>query len=203
MSDAPRIADDPSLLGRARDGDVAAFEELVERHRGRVYALALRMLQNPADAAEVAQETFLSAYQHLADFRGHAQFTTWLHRIAMNFCLMRLRHRKVAEEAEREIAGPTLDERGHRVVTGYGTDWARRPDERLMDADLRRVIEAAVAKLPPDHRAVFLLKDIEGLTYEDIGLAVGASVPAVKSRLHRARLALRQVIEGHFSGSGR
>jgi RNA polymerase sigma-70 factor, ECF subfamily len=177
---------------------MAAFETLVERYRSRVYSLALRMLQNPTDAEEVVQETFLSAYQNLPRFRGESQFGSWLHRICANFCLMRLRHKKVVEGTVEPLGEPEFDERGH-IAIGDGFDWSRRADDRVADAELRKAIEDAVAKLPPEYRAVFLLKDTEGLSYEEIAEAVGASVPAVKSRLHRARLALRQDIDKFFA----
>ncbi len=198
MSDLGRISDDAQLIVAARNGDVAAFEALVARYRSRVYSLALRMLQNPTDAEEVVQETFLSAYQNLPNFRGEAQFGSWLHRICANFCLMRIRHKRVVEEATEQLAEPEYDDRGHLVV-GEGIDWSRRADEKVADAELRKVIEEAVAKLPPEYRAVFLLKDTEDMSYEEIAETVGASVPAVKSRLHRARLALRQAIDGYFA----
>ena len=189
---------DASLIVAARGGDVAAFEALVSRYRGRVYSLALRMLQNPTDAEEVVQETFLSAYQNLPRFRGESQFGSWLHRICANFCLMRIRHRKVVEGASEPLGEPEYDDRGHLVV-GDTVDWSARADEKIADAELRKAIEDAVAKLPPEHRAVFLLKDTEGLSYEEIAETVGASVAAVKSRLHRARLALRQAIDEFFA----
>jgi RNA polymerase sigma-70 factor (ECF subfamily) len=201
VADAAKIAQDADLIISARNGDVAAFEALVARYRSRVYSLALRMLQNPTDAEEVVQETFFSAYQNLPNFRGEAQFGSWLHRICANFCLMRLRHQKVVNSATEDLVTPEFDDRGHLVV-GEGTDWSRRADERVMDAELREAIEKAVAKLPPEHRAVFLLKDTEDLSYEEIAEAVGASVPAVKSRLHRARLALRQAIDEFFADGG-
>ncbi len=199
MTQAAKVQDDARLIIAARKGKIDAFESLVARYRGRVFSLALRMLQNPSDAEEVTQETFLSAYQHLPKFRGESQFGSWLHRICANFCLMRLRHKKVADAVEGELDVPGLDEAGHWIITGASYDWSRRADEQVADAELRQVIEQAVAKLHPEHRAVFLLKDVEGLSYEEIGEAVGASVPAVKSRLHRARLALRQDIDAFFT----
>src|SRR6476620_7384496 len=107
MEDAVATVADDRLLKRAQAGEVAAFEELVERHRDAVFGLALRMTRSQADAAEIAQETFLSAYQHLPDFRGEAAFGSWVHRIAANHALMRLRHRRVVEAAEGELqSGP-------------------------------------------------------------------------------------------------
>jgi RNA polymerase sigma-70 factor (ECF subfamily) len=189
---------DAELIVAARNGDIPAFEKLVERYRGRVYSLALRMLQNPTDAEEVVQETFLSAFQNLPRFRGESQFGSWLHRICANFCLMRIRHRKVVDGATEPLGEPEFDDRGHMVI-GEGVDWSARADDKIADAELHQAIEDAVARLPPEHRAVFLLKDTEGLSYEEIAETVGASVAAIKSRLHRARLALRQAIDEFFA----
>ncbi len=197
MTEPAQVSPDADLIIAARDGDVAAFERLVERYRGRVYALALRMLQNPTDAEEVVQETFLSAYQHLPRFRGESQFGSWLHRICANFCLMRLRHQRVAEGAGEKLLAPEFEEGGHLPYTTW--DWTRKAEDRIRDAEVRKVIEDGVAMLSPEYRAVFLLKDVEGLSYEEIAEAVQASVPAVKSRLHRARLALREALDRYFA----
>ena len=193
---------DRALLLRAQAGDTSAFEQLVERHRDHVYALALRMTRSEADAAEVAQETFLSAYQNLDHFRGEAAFSSWLHRIAANHALMRLRHTKVRDRAEDEmtggIKGPEFNERGSYVEYPE-SDWSRRADEKALDAELGKAIQQATDELPDGYREVFLLKDVEGLSYEEISTMMGISVPAVKSRLHRARLALREAIDAFYN----
>jgi RNA polymerase sigma-70 factor (ECF subfamily) len=185
------------LLASAQAGSVAAFEELVERHRDAVYGLALRMTRSEADAAEIVQETFLSAYQHLADFRGDAAFGSWVHRIAANQALMRLRHQKVVDAAEKDLAAPEFNERGSLLDYPSG-EWGRRADEKALDAELGVAIQQATDRLPEGYREVFLLKDVDGLSYEEIGQITGLSVPAVKSRLHRARLALREAIESFY-----
>lgn len=205
--DAPRAAvhggsnsmtqdEDSALAVAAQGGDVAAFERLVERHRGRVYGLALRMLNSPDDAAEVLQEAFISAYRNLGSFRGDAQFGSWLHRIAANHALMRLRHRKVLREVEAELDEPAFNERGSLV-----DEVAEMKDAegQAMDKELRRAIEEAAARLGDEYREVFVLKDLEGLSYEEISELTGASVPAVKSRLHRARLSLRAAIDRFYA----
>lgn len=187
------------LLGSAQRGDVAAFEGLVERHRDRVYGLALRMLNSPEDAAEVTQDAFLAAYRHLREFRGDSQFGSWVYRIAANQALMKLRHRKVVSQVEsplEELEGPNFNERGSLVddVLPWG---GRGAEEEVLDAELRSAIERAAGALGDEYRQVFVLRDLEGMTYEEIAELTRASVPAIKSRLHRARLALRQAIE-HF-----
>lgn len=190
---------DRELLKQAQGGDIASFEQLVDRHKERVYGLAHRMTKSEADAAEIVQETFLSAYQNLDTFRGDAAFGSWVHRIAANHALMRLRHKRVVAAAEEEIrSGPEFTERGFYVEYPQN-DWSRRADERALDAELGQAIGQATEQLPEAYREVFLLKDVEGLSYEEIAEITKVSVPAVKSRLHRARLALRDAIDRFYN----
>jgi RNA polymerase sigma-70 factor, ECF subfamily len=191
---------DTELLGRAQAGSVAAFEELVEAHRDRVYGLAVRMLSSPEDAAEVTQDAFLAAYRHLGEFRGEAQFGSWVYRIAANEALMKLRHRKVVSQVEAPMEseeGPEFNDRGS--LTSEVTPWAGRgAEDEVLDAELRRAIEQASAGLAPEYREVFVLRDLEGLSYEEIAELTRSSVPAIKSRLHRARLSLRAAIDRFY-----
>jgi RNA polymerase sigma-70 factor, ECF subfamily len=193
-----RQQEDRRLLARAQAGDIAAFEELVEAHRDKVFGLALRMTRSEADAAEVAQETFLSAYQHLQDFRGDAAFGSWVHRIAANHALMRLRHLRVVQAVEEDLQVPEFTERGS-LAQYPERDWSRDAEEKALDAELGQAIQQATDRLPEGYREVFLLKDVEGLSYEQISELTGDSVPAIKSRLHRARLALREAIDQFYS----
>jgi RNA polymerase sigma-70 factor, ECF subfamily len=189
-----RQEEDRRLLARAQEGDVSAFETLVGLHQDRVYGLALRMTRSEADAAEITQDTFLSAYQHLKDFRGEAAFGSWVHRIAANHALMRLRHRRVAQAVESELQAPEFTERG--TLADYPvSDWSRDAEEKALDAELGQAIQQATDRLPEGYREVFLLKDVDGLSYEQIAEVTGDSIPAIKSRLHRARLALREAID--------
>jgi RNA polymerase sigma-70 factor (ECF subfamily) len=197
MTDTTVQDDDRTLLVRAQDGDMSAFEELVGRHEEKVYGLALRMTRSEADAAEITQDTFLSAYQHLGEFRGEAAFGSWVHRIAANNALMRLRRQKVLDIVSDEIAGPEFTDRGSLAEVPE-SDWSRRADDKILDDELRRAIQEATDALPEGYREVFLLKDVEGLSYEEISEMVGISIPAVKSRLHRARLALREAIDAFY-----
>ena len=189
--------EDRELLARAQGGDVDAFEALVARHRDEVYALALRMTRSEADAAEIAQDTFLSAYQHLPEFRGDAAFGSWVHRIAANNSLMRLRRQRVKQAAEDELRGPEFTERGS-LTERPSSAFARAAEDEVLDAELRKAIQQATDQLPDAYREVFLLRDVEGLSYEEIAEITGDSVPAIKSRLHRARLSLRDAIEGFY-----
>ncbi|MBZ4416285.1 RNA polymerase sigma factor [Myxococcus sp. RHSTA-1-4] len=198
MSDEAAREEDRQLLARAQDGDVSAFEALVDAHRDKVYGLALRMTRSEADAAEITQDTFLSAYQHLKDFRGDAAFGSWVHRIAANHALMRLRHRRVAQAAEQELQGPEFTERGS-LAEYPQTDWSRDAEGKALDAELGMAIQQATDRLPEGYREVFLLKDVDGLSYEQIAEVTGDSIPAIKSRLHRARLALREAIDDFYN----
>ena len=195
----PIPTDDAALVERARADQPGAFEELVRRHSGRVYRLALRMTGNAQDAEEITQETFLSAHQGLARFRGEAAVTSWLHRIAANFALMRLRHRRISGAAEDQLtqsAGPNED----RAPPAYPISQpGAHTEQHVLDGELQRAIEQAVKRLPEEYRVVFLLRDVEELSYEEIAEATSSTVPAIKSRLHRARLALRQAIQDFYA----
>jgi len=199
---APGQIPDVELVRRAQQGDGSAFAELVGRHQRQLYRLALRMTGSEADAQEVLQEAFLNAYQKLPNFRGEAQFSSWLYRIAANSALMRLRRKRRAPDAltdqPLELQGPRFSAEGY-LDPPPRSDWSQRADEKMMDRELGTAIDQAVNGLPDDYRTVFLLKDVDGLSNEEIADALELTVPAVKSRLHRARLALREKL-GEFFG---
>jgi len=198
----PGQVPDVELVRLAQNGDGAAFAELVSRHQRQLYRLALRMTGSEADAQEVLQEAFLNAYQKLPNFRGEAQFSSWLYRIAANSALMRLRRKRRAPDAladqPLELQGPRFSAEGFLDPPPL-SDWSQRADEKMMDRELGTAIDQAVGSLPDDYRTVFLLKDVDGLSNEEITSALDLTVPAVKSRLHRARLALREKL-GEFFG---
>jgi len=192
---------DGELVALAARGDGAAFSELVQRHQDKVYGLALHLLRDPGEAEEVAQESFLAALENLTLFRGDAAFTTWLHRVAANTALMRLRRRRRSPEA---VAAEPVDDllprfdAGGRIEAGPQHDWSKRADEQLSDREIRLAVERAVQNLPEDYRIVFLLRDVEDLSSEAMSEVLGISVAAVKSRLHRARLVLREKLGHHL-----
>jgi len=192
---------DGELVSLAAAGDGAAFSELMVRHQERVYGLAMRLLRDSAEAEEVVQEVFLTALEKIPSFRGEAAFGTWLHRVAANAALMRLRRRRrapdgLAAEPVEDLL-PRFDSQGHLVVQGPSHDWSKRADEQLSDHQIRQAVANAVQNLPDDYRIVFLLRDVEELSSEEMAEMLGVSVAAVKSRLHRARLALREKL-GRF-----
>ena len=192
---------DDELVARARASDVAAFEELVGRHEEKVYRLAMRFTRNETDAAEIVQETFLSAWRNLEGFQGKAQFASWLYRVAVNAALMMLRSQKrhpqvAVDDVTPEVLGEAVKDAGPGL--GAGPDWSRRPDEQFQSDELRRQIQLAVDQLPESQRSVFLMRDVDGLSTEETGELLGVSLPTVKTRLHRARLALREAITRYF-----
>lgn len=195
---------DDELVARARAHDVAAFEELVGRHEEKVYRLAMRFTRNETDAAEILQETFLSAWRNLDGFQGKAQFASWLYRVAVNTALMLLRSQKrhpsvAVEDVTPEALGEAAKDASPGL--GAGTDWSRRPDEQFQSDELRRQIQHAVDDLPDSQRSVFLLRDVDGLSTEETAELLAVSLPTVKTRLHRARLALRAAITRYFERS--
>ena len=194
MSEAERHPpdEDRELVARAQAGDTRAFEELVRRHQRWVFTLAFRMVGDGAEAEDLAQEVFLRAYRGLAGFRGAARFSTWLHSIASHHCLNALetRSRQPLYRLERERPGddgppPRLD----RVPNG-----APRADAVLEQRDRARLVHAALARLSTDHRLIVVLRDIQGMSYEAIAETLGIELGTVRSRLHRARMALKELL---------
>jgi RNA polymerase sigma-70 factor (ECF subfamily) len=202
LDDGP--AEDNALVARARDGDYDAFERLVRRHQRRVYAVALGLLKNPAEAEEVSQETFLSAFQHLDSFRGDARFSTWLHRVASNHALMKLRKKKPDPQGDLVDLEPQLSRAATRTEGTSPFDalslWARRPDEAAAAHEVQAALEDALRMLPDEDRALLLLRSFDDLPHEELAQMFHTTVPAVKSRLHRTRLQLRALLEERLRG---
>jgi RNA polymerase sigma-70 factor (ECF subfamily) len=185
-------------LAGLRAGDQRAFATLVERHSPTIYNLALRMTRNdPHEAEEVLQETFISAFRGLARFEGRSQLGTWLYRIAYNAALMRLRRRPAPTESLDE---PWVNTEGS-VMPRQLVDWGSRPDELALNGELRWTLNAALAALPETLRGVFVLRDIEGLSTAEAAAVLGLTETNVKVRLHRARLALRELLSDYFARS--
>lgn len=194
----PDTPSDRELVAMAKAGDKDAFGLLVERHESKVYGLCLKMLGNPEDAEDVLQEVFIKAFQALPGFREEARFTTWLYRIAHNACLMRIRKKKLETVS---LDRPLDVEEGH--IQREVTDWSTDPRADLMTEELGSVLTQHINELNPDNRIVFVLRDIHGLSTDDTASVLGLSVPAVKSRLHRARLYLRERLSDYMvEGSG-
>ncbi|HSZ83933.1 MAG TPA: sigma-70 family RNA polymerase sigma factor [Polyangia bacterium] len=188
---------DDELIARARAKDFAAFETLLGRYEDKVYRLAFRIVRNETDAKEILQETFVSIWRKLDTFKGDSQFGSWVYRIATNAALMRLRsQRRHPEVSTEELPIGYLDNYGQPMPAGE--NWSKRPDDQLQSSELRTHIQTAVDALPDIYRTVFIVRDVEGLSTEETAAALGISVPTVKTRLHRARIALRDAIGGYF-----
>ncbi len=203
----PRAAEadaDAALVERARNGDYGAFEQLVRRHQRRVYAVALGIMKNDAEAEEVAQETFLSAFEHLDGFRGDARFSTWLYRVASNHALMKLRKKRPDPGGDLVDLEPQLSRAATRTEGTSPFDalslWARRPDEAAAAHEVQDALEGALEELSADDRALLLLRSLDDVSHETLAQTFGATVPAIKSRLHRTRLQLRALLDERLRG---
>lgn len=190
-SPATTALPDRALVKMAKGHDFKAFDELVTRYETKVYNLAYRMLGSQEDAQDVLQETFISAFNALDDFKGESSFSTWIYRIATNACLMRLRARKP------QIV--SLDDQPSSLSEGI-TDWSEDVGTLLEREELRKVLDDAIKSLPEVYRAVFVLRDVEGLSNYETAKVLKISIGAVKSRLHRARLYLREKLSKYFRG---
>jgi RNA polymerase sigma-70 factor (ECF subfamily) len=194
----PAGFDESALVAQAKAGDQNAFAELVNRYERKVYRLAKNITRNDEDAEDVLQDAFLKAYTHLDNFKGDSKFYTWIVRIAVNEALMRLRKRKT----DRSVPLDEPVELGEETVTREIAVWDDNPEQRYSQEEWRRILDEAVDTLKPDFRTVFVLRDIEELSTEETAETLGISVPAVKSRLLRARLALRETLTRQFKRKG-
>jgi RNA polymerase sigma-70 factor, ECF subfamily len=194
----PTGFDESSLVAQAKAGDQAAFSELVTHYERKIYRLAKNITRNDEDAEDVLQDAFLKAYTHLDNFKGDSKFYTWIVRIAVNEALMRLRKRKT----DRTVPLDEPVELGEETVAREIAVWDDNPEQRYSKEEWRTILDAAVDDLKPDFRTVFVLRDIEELSTEETAETLGISVPAVKSRLLRARLALRETLTRQFKRKG-
>ena len=185
--------DEAILVAAAKSGDVNAFETLVNRYERRIFRLAMNITQNREDAEDVMQEAFLKSYEHLPGFQGNSRFYTWLVRIAVNQALMKLRKRRPGEFSLDESI-ETEDDLLPREVE----DWGPSPEQRFEQTELGTILSTVIAELDPSFRVVFQLRDMEDLSTEETAEVLGLSVPAVKSRLLRARLKLRHKLNRYF-----
>jgi RNA polymerase sigma-70 factor (ECF subfamily) len=186
--------EDLALVQAARDGDIAAFEQLIKRYDRNVFRIANHITQNREDAEDVVQEAFLKAYGNLAKFQEQSKFYTWLVRIAVNEALMKLRRRKPERTVSLDEDIKTEDDSLPREIA----DWSPNPEQQYTQAELREILSKTIQGLPPGFRTVFVLRDVEGLSTEETAAALELSVPAVKSRLLRARLQLRERLTRYF-----
>jgi len=193
-----KVVEPPSeetlLVEAARAGDIGAFESLVRRYDRNVFRIAQHITQNREDAEDVVQDAFLKAYQNLGQFQGQSKFYTWLVRIAVNEALMRLRRRRPERMVSIDEDVKTEEDSMPREIA----DWSPNPEQQYTQAELKDILGKTIQGLPPSFRTVFVLRDVEGLSTEETATALELSVPAVKSRLLRARLQLRERLNKYF-----
>ncbi len=190
--------DESVLVSQAREGDDKAFAELVRRYEGKIFRLAQHVTQNREDAEDVLQETFMKAYEHLDQFKGDSKFYTWIVRIAVNQALMKLRRRKTDKSVSLD---ETIDT-GEDTLVREIAAWDEDPEQRFSREELGSILDSTIQSLEPPYRSVFVLRDIDELSTEETAEALGLSVPAVKSRLLRARLQLRDKLTRYFKRKG-
>jgi RNA polymerase sigma-70 factor, ECF subfamily len=187
---------DVALIERVRAGDISAYDALVRKYERQVFRIAQHITENREDAEDVVQDAFLKAYQKIDQFQGNSKFSTWLVRIAVNESLMRLRKRRTGKMI-------SIDE---DIATDEGSvprdlaDWTPNPEQNYNQAELAEILRKTIQGLPEGFRIVFVLRDVEGLSTEEAAETLGLSVPAVKSRLLRGRLQLRERLSRYFHG---
>jgi len=195
--DARSAVTDEELLAALRRGEEWAFETMVRMFGGRLLAVARRFVKNEEDARDVVQSSYLSAFRSLAEFEGHAQLSTWLHRIVVNTALMKLRSARRRPEESIEALLPAFQEDGHHVE--HFSDWAAPADRLLEQKETRATVRAYIAQLPESYRTVLVLRDIEELSTQEVADMLTMTTTAVKVRLHRARQALSTLLRQEYA----
>ena len=189
--------EDAVLIELIKKGDFTAFERLVHKYESRIYNHCLKFLNSQEDAEDILQETFLQVHRSLESFRGDSAFSTWLFKIATNGCLMRIRKKKkvdlVSIDKPIDFDGSLLQ---REIV-----DWSKNPSLMHGNDEIRHVLDKIISQLPEDKRFVLILKDVEGFSNMEISHILGMTVAAVKSRLHRARLIMRDALTKYFDGT--
>jgi len=188
------VSEELRLVRAAKAGDIGAFEQLVKKYDRNVFRIAQHITQNREDAEDVVQDAFLKSYENLSKFQEQSKFYTWLVRIAVNEALMRLRRRRPERMVSLDEDVKTEEDSMPREVA----DWAPNPEQLYNQSELQEILGKTIQGLPPSFRTVFVLRDVEGLSTEETAEALDLSIPAVKSRLLRARLQLRERLNKYF-----
>lgn len=185
---------DLDLINRFNKGSIEAFEEIVARYESKLYNLALRFVKNPEDAEEVLQDVFSTVYRKVKGFQGKSAFSSWVYRITVNAAFMKLRKRKQNQTISIEDLSPGIKEQYMEHDGTYG----ERSDQLTMNRELKQYLQVAIDRLPDQYRAVFILRDVDGMSNQEVGEILELSIPAVKSRLHRSRLMLRKKLQRYW-----
>ena len=185
---------DKVLVSKFKKGSIEAFEEIVHRYESKAFNLAMRFCRNQEDAEEVLQDVFTTLYRKIDGFRGQSAFSSWIYRIIVNAAFMKLRKRKQNQTISIEDLSPVTKQACLDQKEGYGT----RSDTVSMTREMREVLEGAIGRLPEEYRNVFVLRDVDGLSNQEVSEILNLSIPAVKSRLHRSRLMLRKKLQRYY-----
>lgn len=196
----PTSISDEVLIKESQKGDYSSFEELVKRHEKKIYNLAYRLTGSREDANDALQETFMQAFRKLSSFRGDSKFSTWLYRIAVNVCLMKKRKEKKMKTVS--LDAPVLTEKADEIKRELPDDWSKNPRATLENEEIRGILSNAIDSLPEEYRTVVILRGVNGFSNEEVAKMLEISLPAVKSRLHRARLFLRDTLSQYFKEYG-
>jgi len=192
---------DPAILKNAKAGDHKAFAEIVKRYENLVYSFAFKVCRNKDKASETLQDTFINVYRKLGQFDHRSKFTTWLYSIVTNNCLMKHRRTKlkVASISFDEIRSPLDDQATESDPVHTIRGWKNTPFDKIINKELKNLLDTAIKKLPYDYRIVFILRDVEGQSAEETAKILKLTVPAVKSRLRRARVFLREQLNEYMT----
>lgn len=193
MAKEKRISD-VALVAQFKQGDLGAFEELVSRYESKSFNLAMRFVRNQEDAEEVLQDVFTTLYRKVDGFQGKSAFSSWLYRIVVNAAFMKLRKRKQQSSVSLE----DLPLQTRLLVLESDNAAARESGNATLNREIRDMVQYAISRLPEQYRAVFVLRDVDGLSNQEVGDILDLSIPAVKSRLHRSRLMLRRRLQKYY-----
>jgi RNA polymerase sigma-70 factor, ECF subfamily len=189
------IVADTVLVEQFKRGSLEAFEEIMQRYESKVFNMAMRFTRNQEDAEEVLQDVFSTLYRKVDGFQGKSAFSSWLYRIVVNAAFMKLRKRKQNQTISIEDLAPAIKQ----YCLDCDAMVSSRSDSLSMNRELRDIIQNAINRLPEQYRAVFVLRDVDGMSNQEVGDVLGLSIPAVKSRLHRSRLMLRKKLQRHYN----
>jgi RNA polymerase sigma-70 factor (ECF subfamily) len=190
------LQDDDRIIKGLKKRDERSVVDLIDKYHGRIYNLSMSILRNEGDAEEITQDVFMTVYQKIDSFKGDSAFFSWIYRICVNACLMRLRNRKRTDAVSIEEFMPVFTEDGRHA--SELRDWSREVERRVLNRELGDVLRMFISELSEKYRVVLVLSDVEGLTNEETANILGLTIPAVKSRLHRARLYLRERLDKYL-----
>jgi len=189
-------AEEDELVRKLQAGNMEVFDQLVERFQKKIYALSFNLTRNQMDAQDVTQDVFLTLFRKIHTFQGKSAFSSWVYRITLNAAYMKLRSRKKDQSVSIDDMLPTFNKAGFQQEKVQ--DWSENTESLLFANETRNIIQKAVDQLPEKEKVVFLLRDVEGISTEKVGEILDLTIPAVKSRLHRARLFLRKKLSTFF-----